>query len=86
MRLAHHTSIRQFALPSCLPQFVTFNGSSWDLLVLRYRATVYRVAAPGLWTGPQLQAQAGEAAYDSSDRMVAQGAIRCARTGTTGTG
>jgi predicted PolB exonuclease-like 3'-5' exonuclease len=30
------------------PQLVTFNGSSFDLPVLRYRAMVNRVSAPGL--------------------------------------
>src|SRR5215831_18228106 len=30
------------------PQLVTFNGSSFDLPVLRYCAMVHRVAAPGL--------------------------------------
>ena len=30
------------------PQLVTFNGSSFDLSVLRYRAMVHGVAAPGL--------------------------------------
>jgi predicted PolB exonuclease-like 3'-5' exonuclease len=34
------------------PQLVTFNGSSFDLLVLRYRAMVYGVAAPGLAARP----------------------------------
>ena len=30
------------------PQLVTFNGHSFDLLVLRYRAMVHGVSAPGL--------------------------------------
>jgi predicted PolB exonuclease-like 3'-5' exonuclease len=30
------------------PQLITFNGSSFDLPVLRYRALVHGVAAPGL--------------------------------------
>lgn len=34
------------------PQLVTFNGSSFDLPVLRYRAMVHGVSAPGLALRP----------------------------------
>src|SRR6266446_935351 len=34
------------------PQLVTFNGSSFDLPVLRYRAMVHGIAAPGLSSRP----------------------------------
>jgi 3'-5' exonuclease len=34
------------------PQIVTFNGSSFDLPVLRYRAMVHGIAAPGLSARP----------------------------------
>jgi predicted PolB exonuclease-like 3'-5' exonuclease len=34
------------------PQLATFNGSSFDLPVLRYRAMVHGVAAPGLFSRP----------------------------------
>jgi hypothetical protein len=35
-----------------VPQLVTFNGNSFDLPVLRYRALVNKVAAPGLAVRP----------------------------------
>jgi 3'-5' exonuclease len=34
------------------PQLITFNGASFDLPVLRYRAMVHQVAAPGLSVRP----------------------------------
>src|SRR2546430_10755645 len=34
------------------PQLITFNGSSFDLPVLRYRAIVHAVAAPGMSLRP----------------------------------
>jgi 3'-5' exonuclease len=34
------------------PQLVTFNGSSFDLPVIRYRAMTHGVAAPGLFARP----------------------------------
>src|SRR5947209_17584619 len=34
------------------PQLVTFNGSGFDLPVLRYRAMVHGVSAPGLFARP----------------------------------
>src|SRR5262249_49594113 len=34
------------------PQLITFNGSSFDLPVLRYRAMINKVSAPGLAARP----------------------------------
>jgi hypothetical protein len=34
------------------PQLITFNGTSFDLPVLRYRAMVHGIAAPGLSSRP----------------------------------
>ena len=45
------------------PQLVTFNGSSFDLPVLRYRAMVNGVSAPGLasrYTGPDFVQSPGQ--------------------------
>jgi 3'-5' exonuclease len=36
------------------PQLITFNGNSFDLPVLRYRALTHSVAAPGLSARPYL--------------------------------
>jgi predicted PolB exonuclease-like 3'-5' exonuclease len=50
------------------PQLVTFNGNSFDLPVLRYRAMVHGVSAPGLSTRPYFHRYA-EDAIDLCDAL-----------------
>ena len=50
------------------PQLVTFNRSSFDLPVLRYRAMVHGVAAPGLTTRPYFN-RYSEDAIDLCDAL-----------------
>src|ERR1700730_2113749 len=52
------------------PQLVTFNGNSFDLPVLRYRALANRVAAPGLSMRPYFHRYA-EDAVDLCDVLSA---------------
>jgi predicted PolB exonuclease-like 3'-5' exonuclease len=51
---AERDLIRDFAarIAKLRPQLVTFNGSGFDLPVLRYRALVNRVPVPGLYVRP----------------------------------
>jgi 3'-5' exonuclease len=49
------------------PQLVTFNGNSFDLPVLRYRAMVHGVSAPGLSVRPYFHRYT-EDAVDLCDR------------------
>jgi len=44
------------------PQLVTFNGNSFDLPVLRYRAMVLGVSAPGLTARPYFHRYTEDAA------------------------
>jgi 3'-5' exonuclease len=48
------------------PQLVTFNGNSFDLPVLRYRAMLNKIAAPGLSMRPYFN-RYSEDAYDLCD-------------------
>jgi predicted PolB exonuclease-like 3'-5' exonuclease len=55
--------IRSFAdkIGELKPQLITFNGHSFDLPVLRYRAMVNRVCAPGLQARPYFHRYAEDA-------------------------
>jgi len=53
-----------------MPQLVTFNGNSFDLPVLRYRALVNKVAAPGLSMRPYFNRYT-DAALDLCDVLSA---------------
>jgi predicted PolB exonuclease-like 3'-5' exonuclease len=65
------------------PQFVTFNGNSFDLPVLRYRAMTHRVAAPGLSARPYFnryiwlryelfRGRLNESGYEASERYLGE--------------
>lgn len=60
--------IRDFTrrIEALRPQLVTYNGNAFDLPVLRYRALVNRVSAPGLTCRPYFQ-RYGDAALDLCD-------------------
>jgi 3'-5' exonuclease len=51
------------------PQLVTFNGNGFDLPVLRYRAMINQVSAPGLATRPYFKRYA-EDALDLCDALA----------------
>jgi hypothetical protein len=59
------------------PQLVTFNGASFDLPVLRYRAMVCRVAAPGLALRPYFNRYT-EDAIDQCDVLPSRTNLRYA--------
>jgi predicted PolB exonuclease-like 3'-5' exonuclease len=64
------------------PQLVTFNGSSFDLPVLRYRAMMHKVPAIGLSARPYLHRYT-EDAIDLCDvvpPLVRRGKHRCTRS------
>lgn len=51
------------------PKLVTFNGSSFDLPVLRYRGGLHEVFAPGLYQAPYFH-RYGEASVDLCDVLA----------------
>jgi hypothetical protein len=54
------------------PQLITFNGNSFDLPVLRYRAMVNRVSAVGLQVRPYFHRYYGDA-LDLCDALASYG-------------
>jgi predicted PolB exonuclease-like 3'-5' exonuclease len=58
------------------PQLVTFNGSSFDLPVLRYRAMVHSIAAAGLSARPYFNRYTDDA-IDLCDNRFRHCNIRC---------
>jgi 3'-5' exonuclease len=51
------------------PRLVTFNGSSFDLPVLRYRGGLHRVFGPGLYQAPYFH-RYGDASVDLCDLLA----------------